>query len=228
MKNAGARSVLSLLAVLVVAGCASATAPNPAAPTAAEPSAEPSAEETVVESIVLYPDEFAIVTEGEGDGGRFSFFDADARPAMEALTAAFGEEPDERTTPPNQINGGAVIYSWPGFELWDIDAEVSEPDISGIMAIATAAEVNDVAISAGDGVTVGLAAEQVVSQSYRSFADEGQSTGIALLDEMPVTTSTPPDYEPAALSVEVMVEAAAEGDAPVVTRIKAPNRNFGP
>lgn len=221
-------SVLTL-GLTACAGPASATAPaatsspTPSATAAATPEPAPAAEAATV---VISVDALTILDANGATLAAFDYFGADAAAAVAALTNAFGVDPvagEAKST--NHPETNAVTSQWSGFELRDLTAETSYPDAVDFWVKATVAEVNGIDIRTGDGVLVGMALGEVEPLSYRSWVDTGTGAEIPmfLLDQLPVQTTTSPDYAPAALSVVV------SGEAPggTVALITAPGANFG-
>lgn len=199
----------------------SSTSASPEA--SAEAQAEAPAEAASIEVSV---DGIAILGAGGETIAEFGYFDADAAPAIAALTEAFGAAPTEsQSASTNHPESDSVNSEWSGFELRDLAAETLHPDYPNFTVRVTVPESNGISIRTTDGVHVGMPIAEVEPLSYRNWVDTGTGTEIPifLLEQQPVETSTSPDYEPAALSV--IVSSTSPGG--VVTDIGAPAANFG-
>lgn len=200
-----------------------ATSEPSSAPSAASETTEPAADVTSIEVSV---DGIALLGADGEAVAEFGYFDADAAPAIAALTEAFGVAPTEsQSASTNHPESNSDNSEWSGFELRDLTADTLHPDYPNFTVRVTVPESNGISIRTTDGVHVGMSIAEVEPLSYRSWVDTGTGAEIPifLLEQQPVETSTSPDYEPAALSV-IVSSTSPDG---VVTDIGAPAANFG-
>ncbi|SDR91146.1 hypothetical protein [Microterricola viridarii] len=236
MKKPAAVLVIASFLALALASCAApaAQAPNTSEPTESstaaapettaesEPAAEPAQRAA---SVTVSVEGIAILAADGATLAEFGYFDADAAPAIAALTEAFGAEPVVTHQDAVTHFAAADELNWGGFELIDLDTETSFPDFPNYFVRIGTAGSGGVAIASTDGVHVGMTGTEVGAHSYRDWIDTGGGTEKAmfLLEQQPVEGEFYPDYEPAALSVRVM---ASSPDG-VVEQIMAPTANWG-
>lgn len=230
MKKPAAVLVIASFLALALASCAApaAQAPNTPEPTESSAAAapEPAAETAPrAASVTVSVEGIAILADDGATLAEFGYFDADAAPAIAALSEAFGAEPVVTHRDAVTHFAAADELNWGGFELVDLDTETSFPEFPNYFVRIGTAGSGGVAIASTDGVHVGMMGTEVEAHSYRVWIDAGSGTEKAmfLLEQRPVDGEFYPDYEPAALAVRVM---ASSPDG-IVEQIMAPTANWG-
>lgn len=211
-------------------GCAStsepAKSPTPKATASSTPVAPAVApEDPAVASIVISTKGVALLAVDGASVSQLDYFDVDVEPAIEALTDAFGFEPEVSHEEAVTHFAASTTRNWAGFQLVDLETDTRFPDLPNFSVDVATAEVAGIAIHTREGVRVGMLGSEVEPLSYRHWLDTGgtEDIDIYLLDQVPVEVADRPDYEPAALSVSVRA-ASPRG---VVDLLSAPGANWG-
>lgn len=231
---------LAVFVGLSLAGCATATGPS-AAPTTgastpsatqaptATPTASPTASptptptptptEAAITALVISAADIELIDADGSAIDEFAYND-DADTVREALTSAFGSEPEMST----DSDGGTTDYYWEDFSFRAYDSATGANRT--FYVVAEGASVGDIAIETADGIAVGDAEADVETVAFDNHTDDGGSETIEFysLDKTAVDVAESTDGgDPAINFVRVWVPKPGTE----ITRIDAPIANYG-
>ena len=157
----------------------------------------------------------------------FEFFEDESQEAVQSLTELFEEKPAIAKRDAVKQSRAATDNVWPGFTLRNFGAAGATPDQPAFSIIATASDVNGIAVETNDAIRVGATEDEVEEAAYTD-TDTGYNKRdlvIYRLDEdlLPEGEVTYLEDGPAAYSISAWVFE----DEGVVSRISAPATNFG-
>ena len=211
------------IVALGLAGCATEVPRPPTATTDPTPTQSPSVEAS---SIIVSSETVTVLADDDTELASYGYFEPSATQAIDGLTEWFGFAAEITEQEAVSSAPRTTIHQWQGFELWEYpDVTSAFPETNTFRVVLKTASVDDIAVSATGGIAVGMEETVAAPLAYRHTTDTGGTEVVDFYryDETPVETDVMPDYEPAALSINVWVT----GKDRLVTRIDAPSRNWG-
>ena len=157
----------------------------------------------------------------------FGYFEDESQEAIESLTDLFDEKPTVTQRDSKSHSREVTDVTWPGFTIRNFGMAGASPDEPAFSIVVTSNEVDGIAIETNDAVRIGATEEEVADAAYADFDTEYNERELVIyrLDEdlLPEGEVTYLEDGPAAYSITAWVFE----DAGVVSRITAPETNFG-